>query len=922
MLAALRALTNNCIGLPDLADEITEALNHKTPKVQMLTMSFLGDQVPKAGKQQAAKLHKDVLPACLKGLEHSSPEVRDAAVKAILGFCKAANGTGPIAKHISTVEEAKKKKLEEALASELGMGPKAQQQKQPASHQPSQSGAQQSATATGDSNMPRERQKHRDDAPTQAASHLEAARPHDSKLQPPDPTMKRVPQRPAHASSLSQGRGTARVTKRAATSTKSKEGPDGVSDDVSAGHVPSEELEQRLDTIFGHSTAERLKSSNWKERLAAVEEMYSAIDEACSKEATDCVIRAIGNAPGWSEKNIQIVQKLVKLVGKIALASDGFDKRHAKLIMSGMTYKIGDMKLKQDVISALTSIAQVIGPQFVLIQLVSHAKVEKNPKVLAESLTWTCHALEQFGIGHFEFNKCIAPAREALDSSNPNIKQSAIKVWGELHRQLGDDIKRFVSDVKPALQTSLEAEFARKPYEGVQPPQLEVSGVDSEEISTTATDVIPRQDISERIDSSTISNLSSTRWQERQAALEAVESVLNQAGSKISGVPNDLVKELRGRLQDSHKNLVAYALNLLGQLASALGTSADKKLKPALSDITRCLSDGKKQVREAALKCLDATNAAMGTSRCLPLVCEHLANGKLVTTAEGKKDGISWVCDKVADGKSCDVEPNCFVQLAAVALADKTTEARSAASNLVQALASTYDHQLLRRNDQVPAAYEKAFTSCLQRFTTQSVANKDSVNESDRQKDHKAASTSNVNDTSVQRSSSQKQTRLTSTDVKSSEVHARLASSNPQQGNLSPMQPSSNKDSRLQKLPKKPMAFEDVLPLAVGNTEELQKELGPLCRPDIREALFSTDFKQHMKAADEIEHMLGEELHVVVLNFDLLLRWIALRLSESQPNTQSMLRVITLTQAILAAMTEGKYRYLHIFPFLFIYLFF
>jgi hypothetical protein len=122
------------------------------------------------------------------------------------------------------------------------------------------------------------------------------------------------------------------------------------------------------------------------------------------------------------------------------------------------------------------------------------------------------------------------------------------------------------------------------------------------------------------------------------------------------------------------------------------------------------------------------------------------------------------------------------------------------------------------------------------------------------------------------------------------------------------MQASSNKESRLQKLPKKPMAFEDVLPLAVGSSEELQKELGPLCRQDVRDALFSSDFKQHMKAADELEKMLATEPHTVVCNFDLILRWIALRLAESQPNTQSMLRVISLIDATLKAMTDAKYR--------------
>jgi len=917
VLEALRALTNHCIGLHELSEEITEALSHKTPKVQILTMTFLSEQVTRHGKQTAAKLHKDILPACLKNLEHSSPEVRDASVQAVLGFCQAANGTGPIAKHINSIDEAKRKKLEDALASQLGMGPKGKQHELQQQHQAGHV-------------EPQKQQQHRQNAREHFVT-AENGVPHKSD----EKSMKRTgEQTDAATSTSSQNRplngGVQRSASSSTTTSASLRGgsasqgskpkrskPDVDADDVSVGNASTEEVETKLNEVGGDETTGKLKSSDWKERLAGVQMITEAVQSSCSKETADCIVRGISSSPGWSEKNVQILLHLVRLIGTIAGTSYGFDRRHAKLAIMGMSSRIVDMKLKEEVYNTLTSIAQAVGPHFVHVQLLSHSKNEKNPKILAEALEWTANSLEMFGLGLFDFNKCMAAAREALDSSNPNVKQSAIKVCGELHRQLGQDVKRFVSDVKPALQTSLEAEFARKPFEGIQQPQLDVRGVDCSDVNLDADEMLPRQDLSEKIDSSMVANLSSSKWQDRQAALDSVENVLRQTGSKISGVPNELIKELRGRLQDTHKNLVATALGLFGSLATALGSSAEKRLKPAIPDIVRCLSDGKKQVREAALKCIDATNEAVGTVRCLPVISEHIAGGKLVTTAEGKKDGISWVASKVEAARDGGLDAACLIHLAGSGLVDKTTEVRTAASGLVQRLADTYNLQTLWKDANSPNSPEKAFLSCLQRLTNSQTAEltdaPDSSYEKTRERDAKiSAGTCGDRNGATVASSSTRGSRANGSESKGqASANSSVGSST---GNAvkvhsgSAMQASSNKESRLQKLPKKPMAFEDVLPLAVGSSEELQKELGPLCRQDVRDALFSSDFKQHMKAADELEKMLATEPHTVVCNFDLILRWIALRLAESQPNTQSMLRVISLIDATLKAMTDAKYR--------------
>jgi hypothetical protein len=122
------------------------------------------------------------------------------------------------------------------------------------------------------------------------------------------------------------------------------------------------------------------------------------------------------------------------------------------------------------------------------------------------------------------------------------------------------------SDVKPALMSAIEAEFAKNPQAGGFTP-TRVSRADLRKAAAAAAtstsssssagpalrgkggkaaaaapaaadafdpdDMLPRTDISDEISSSFIAKLSSANWKERKEAMEAVEGILQGAGYRI-----------------------------------------------------------------------------------------------------------------------------------------------------------------------------------------------------------------------------------------------------------------------------------------------------------------------------------------------------------------------------------------------------
>ena len=283
----------------------------------------------------------------------------------------------------------------------------------------------------------------------------------------------------------------------------------------------------------------------------------------------------------------QVLAKTFEVVTLLAQTCPGFCRRDAALAVSALADKSADPKLREVASATLTAIAEALGPKFACAQLWRHASLHKNPKVTEASLCWTAGTYADFGAAAMDAKALITMAKEGLSSPAPGVRTAAISLLGEMHCAVGPAVSGFLQDVKPALMAAIEAEFARRPHAGAPPPPRRAvrsalatgtgsaaSGAAPAPRGGGSGDIVgarvaavadfagalPREDISGRITAAMLKDMGSASWKARQAALEAVDALVSEAGKRIS--PNlgpDLVPALKARLADSNKNLASLS---------------------------------------------------------------------------------------------------------------------------------------------------------------------------------------------------------------------------------------------------------------------------------------------------------------------------------------------------------------------------
>lgn len=187
-------------------------------------------------------------------------------------------------------------------------------------------------------------------------------------------------------------------------------------------------------------------------------------------------------------------------------------------------------------------------------------------------------------------------------------------------------MKLRLNSLSPATLTSLDGEIAKLQLPAPtrpsrQPAKREDVGnsdntsaaVTSPSTSQSQSSNAPRANIGPQI-APLIPQLSDPKWQVRKEAMDAIGQLLVAGGNHVQ-CPSalDLLTELRSRLADSNKNLVAQAAELLGATIRSLGwTACERVHKTIFPPWLACLNDAKPQVRQACLRGLTTMLSADG----------------------------------------------------------------------------------------------------------------------------------------------------------------------------------------------------------------------------------------------------------------------------------------------------------------------
>uniref|UniRef100_A0ACD5WGL6 Uncharacterized protein n=1 Tax=Avena sativa TaxID=4498 RepID=A0ACD5WGL6_AVESA len=859
-----------CITLLDVIDDIRVAVKNKVPLVRSLTLNWVAFCIETSNKATVLKLHKEYVPICMECLNDSTPEVRDSSFSVLTAIAKMV-GMKPLERSLEKLDDVRKKKLSDMIGSATdtvlssGTAPT------------SSSGAATSVREVTDSSSMRR----------SAASMLSG-------------------KKTVHAVAATKKSGPAKSTgtKKTDGGPQSKASAAPEVEDVEPAEMSLEEIEERLNSVMKTETISQLKSTVWKERLEAIGVLKQDVENLTELDKyAELLVRLLCAVPGWSEKNVQVQQQVIEVITYIASTVKKFLKRCVVLCLLGISEKVADIKTRAPAMKCLTAFCEAVGPGFVFDRLYKIMKEHKNPKVLSEGLLWMVSAVEDFGISNLKLKDIIDFCKDTgLQSSAAATRNATIKLIGVLHKFVGPDIKGFLSDVKPALLSALDAEYEKNPFEGAAaPPKRTVRALDAASSSSAASsDGLPREDISSKITPTLLKNLGSPDWKVRLESIEAVNKIVEEAHKRVQPTGTaDLFTALRGRLNDSNKNLVMATLSTIGGLASAMGPSVEKSSKGILADMLKCIGDNKKHMRECTLTALDSWVAAAQLDKMVPYIAVALGDPKC--GSEGRKDLFDWLSKHVSK-MSDPAESLPLLKPSASSLMDKSSEVRKAAETFMNEILKICGQAVVAKNLRdlpsptmaivaerlkLSSVHEGLSDSVKMVTTSMSLPSKGGLKNGKHGPNDRGP---NVGKAASQRGVPARAsvTMISSQDSVQSQALFNIK--------------DSNKEDRERRVLVRKFKFEEPRREQI---DELKIDLFKHFREDVSLRLWNSDFKRQIDGIELLQKALPSSGKEVVELLDILLRWFVLRFCES--NTTCLLKVLDFLPELFDGLKDQSY---------------
>ncbi|KAG7257363.1 hypothetical protein CRUP_022799 [Coryphaenoides rupestris] len=396
-----------------------------------------------------------------------------------------------------------------------------------------------------------------------------------------------------------------------------------------------EVCEERAAAVLSADCMQKLDSSNWKERLASMEEFLKAVECMDSDEMPcQALVRMLAKKPGWKETNFQCCLaapvSAVTMSSVIYHAADSdaveaagcrgsgpagrFSKTSASVVLDALVDKVGDAKCGAKAKEALSAIGE------------------------ACSLPWT--------------------AEQA-------VRTAAIGLLGVMYLYMGAPLRVFFEAEKAALLSQIDAEFQKMQGQSAPAPsrgssrkadeEKEEAGAEEQEDCMAAEDVVdflPRTDISDKITRDMVDKLGDKNWKIRKEGLDEVAAVISEA-KFIKPALGDLPLALKARLGDSNKILVQQTLSIMQQLATAVGPGLKQHVKVLGLPVITVLGDGKARllqqkvmVRAAALATLSAWAEQTGMKEWLE--GEELSEELRKESYFLRQELLGWLTERLA----------------------------------------------------------------------------------------------------------------------------------------------------------------------------------------------------------------------------------------------------------------------------------
>ncbi|CAD7700615.1 unnamed protein product [Ostreobium quekettii] len=889
---ALAAFHKFSFQLVDIQDDIIAALGHNNPKVKQETLDWLKGCIDTSTKQEMSKVLGTIIPAVTKAANDPTPAIREKAFAALCSLSTKVSSATAIDKILQQVDESRRGKLEGMINAARGTA-----------------GEPSSSTA----------------AATKPAA--KKASPPPSPMRSPSPMDVDSPKAPARPPRAAARPSSSAGPKQSGSGAGGKPPMSGgsLADDMGSFPAPPTKASavEQLSELLGEGLVNQLTGALWKERLDSVTEVVSKLGDIDVDVHGSTLVQGIAHAPGWGEKNFQVMSKQFELLKHVATNAKSVAKSDAFVAIDGLAEKVADIKLKAIAFECLSVFCERVGPPFVFNHIHSKAEKHKNPKILAETLNWMGQAIGEFGLQPMNVKSLLEWVQTDVNSTNAQVRNSAVQLLGVLHRFVGPTLANMIRpNVKPALMSTIESEFEKNPQDAsfvptrksaVKPASKTGSASGGKSRSRGAAspqeaspapsvsgdDFLPRQDISAQITPALINKLGSANWKERKEGLDDVEQILAGAGNRIDPCVGDLFVSLKARFADSNRNLTAQTLRLIAKIATAMGKAVDRQARFLLQPALACMSDSKTQVRAAVVEMMGAWAKVTGCSAILPDIVQTIGSPKC--SVDGRKECIVWITGQAKEGKLGSSTLESAVKGAAIGCADKNGSVRAAGTGLVAQLVEIFGNQTMSATQYMEGALKTAVVDAIQKAGGGRASPPDVPAA-------KAPTSSKLPGPARPSSASGRPGSAggaagSRTRPGKPVASARAPKEDPMMDDAPLIVKSEKKADRARKNRFKRPKWE-----GVAHDEEamLKAELEPHLSNLIKPAMFAKDFKKHCIAADLICGAVDSLYDEIISCLDLILRWAVIRICEAK--TESLLHTLAMLKAIFKAMIENGYR--------------
>ncbi|XP_006865128.1 PREDICTED: cytoskeleton-associated protein 5 isoform X2 [Chrysochloris asiatica] len=886
--------------LQNISEDVLAVMDNKNPTIKQQTSLFIARSFRHCTASTLPKsLLKPFCAALLKHINDSALEVRDAAFEA-LGTALKVVGEKAVNPFLADVDKLKLDKIKECSEKvELAHGKKAglatdKKEFKPVPGRTAASGA------AGDKDV----------------KDTSAPKPGPLK-KAPAPKAGGPPKKGKPAAPGSSG----------SSGPKNKKGVD--TKEIVEPELSIEVCEEKASAVLPPTCIQLLDSSNWKERLACMEEFQKAV-ELMDRTEMPCqaLVRMLAKKPGWKETNFQVMQMKLHIVALIAQKGN-FSRTSAQVVLDGLVDKIGDVKCGNNAKAAMTAIAEACMLPWTAEQVMSMAFSQKNPKNQSETLNWLSNAIKEFGFSGLNVKAFISNVKTALAATNPAVRTSAITLLGVMYLYVGPSLRMFFEDEKPALLSQIDAEFEK--MQGQSPPTATrgiskhstnaadegEEGDEPDEGGNDVVDFLPRAEISDKISSELVSKIGDKNWKIRKEGLDEVASIINEA-KFIQPNIGELPTALKGRLNDSNKILVQQTLTILQQLAVAMGPNIKQHVKNLGIPIITVLGDSKNNVRAAALATVNAWAEQTGMKEWLE--GEDLSEELRRENPFLRQELLGWLAEKLPTLRSTPTDLILCVPHLYSCLEDRNGDVRKKAQDALPFFMMHLGYEKMAKatgklkptsKDQVLAMLEKAKAnmptkpapakatskstggSAPAKFQPVSAPVEDSVSSSVEPKpDPKKAKTLGV-------SSKAKNAQGKKVPSKTS-----LKEEDDKSGPIFIVVPNGKEQRMKDEKGLKVLKWNFTTPRD-EYIEQLKIQMSSCVAKWLQDEMFHSDFQHHNKALAVMVDHLESEKEGVIGCLDLILKWLTLRFFDT--NTSVLMKALEYLKLLFTLLSEEEY---------------